>query len=281
MLTLDSNTYGKTGVRLTQVLRQGDHHEVKELSVTVLFEGEFDESYANADNSKVLPTDTIKNTVYVVARQHPIESIERFARDLSTHFLARVSHIRKVNVDITETLWSRLQGSDAAFVRNGLESRVANLVASRTEEMVTAGIKNVEILKTSQSAFSGYLRDELTTLPETRDRLLGTAMNAQWTYRGGDVDFNRSYEAIRTILLETFAHHQSESVQHTLYAMGKAALDQIATIKDIHITMPNKHRLLIDLTRFGLDNPNQIFVPTDEPSGYIEARLSRRPEMLP
>ena len=81
---------------------------------------------------------------------------------------------------------------------------------------------------------------------------------------------------IRETLLETFAHHQSKSVQHTLYAMGKAALDSNPEIDDINLSMPNKHCLLVDLSRFGQDNPNEIFVPVDEPHGNIQARLRRQ-----
>lgn len=267
---LDWDTYGKTGVRLTQVL----HDSVVEISVTVLFEGDFAGSYTEADNSKVLPTDTIKNTVYVIARQNRIESIERFARDLAQHFLANVSHLNVVRIEIDQASWSRIDRSNAAYMRTGTESRVTSLIASRSGFKWTSGIENLELLKASNSAFTGFLKDNLTTLAETRDRLLGTSMNARWTYRdGSETDFNECHQRIRITLLEAFAAHHSESVQHTLYDMGKRALEKFSVLKSIHITMPNKHRLLVDLSRFGLDNANQIFVPTDEPSGYIEACL--------
>lgn len=275
MAHLSFDTYGKTRVRLMQVLRNGAQHEVVELTIQIFLEGDLAESYIAGDNSKVLPTDTIKNTVYVIAREKPIRSIEEFASDLARHFLERLPHISKVRVEIAETPWSRICGQVTAFVQGGNERRTVSLAAGRSNETFVSGLKGLQILKTSKSAFTGYLKDELTTLPETEDRLLGTVLDAEWTYRPGAFDFNSLYVNIRDSMLESFAKHDSLSVQHTLYAMGEAVIEWFDVVENIHLTMPNKHCLLVDLSRFGLDNPNQVFVPTDEPSGYIEARLSR------
>jgi urate oxidase len=275
MADLTFNTYGKTDIRLTQVMRDGARHEVVELSAKILFEGDFAESYTNADNSKILPTDTMKNTVYAVARQHPVTSIEEFARDLARHFLASVSPLKTVKIEILQTPWAQIGNYGSAFIRNGEESRMTALTASRTDEVLVSGIRNLEILKTGNSAFSGYMTDELTTLPETRDRLLGTILDADWIYRAEEISFNECHTGIRQVLLNTFATHKSESVQHTLFTMADAALKEFNVVKSIHLVMPNRHRLLVDLLKFGLDNPNQVFVATDEPSGYIEARVAR------
>jgi urate oxidase len=270
---LKSDRYGKTRVRLTQVIRNGDRHELTELSARIIFKGDFATAYTRADNSTTLPTDTIKNSVYIIARQRPIESIEQFARDLANHFLGLVKHLETVEIEVQQTPWSRIHDHDAAFMLGGSERRVAILSASRTNELLEAGVHGLEIVKTANSAFSDYLLDEWTTLPPTRDRLFGTVLDADWTYRGM-VDFNAEYQRVRSVLLQTFADHVSESVQHTLFDMGKAALAQLETLKEVHLVMPNKHRMLVDLSRFKLNNPNQIFVPTDEPSGYIEARIT-------
>ena len=274
MAKLTFDNYGKTRVRLTQVLRRGDRHELVELSAKILFRGKFAESYTKADNSVVLPRQMIKNTVYVVARRRPIESIEQFAQDLASHFLDGVAHLDAVNVEIQQAAWERINDHGTAFVSGGGERGVVMLLASRTERHLEAGVHGIEILKTANSAFTDYLVDELTTLPSTRDRLFGTVMDADWTYRHGHVDYNDERAKIRAVLLKTFADHVSESVQHTLYDMAQSALEQVKTLKEIHLVMPNKHRLLVDLSKFKLNNPNQIFVPTDEPSGYIEARIS-------
>lgn len=274
MPRLTFNTYGKTAVRLTQVIRQGAESHVVELSVKVLFEGELAESYTEADNSQILPTDTMKNTVYVIARQKPVTTIEEFAADLAHHHLKRLNHIHEVTVEVEQTPWERIENHPSAFVQMGGERRFVSLTSTRREDLSRSGILNLELLKTAQSGFSDFLRDEYTTLPETSDRLLGTVLDADWSLHTPPSDFNASHSRIRKLLLESFAHHESLSVQHTLYAMGEYVLKQEPAVKDIHLVMPNKHRLLFDLSRFGLDNPNQIFVPTDEPSGYIEASLS-------
>jgi len=132
------------------------------------------------------------------------------------------------------------------------------------------------LLKTANSGFEGYIKDSLTTLPETKDRLFGTAVSAEWRYTSANLNFDPVRTTLREVLLRTFANHDSKSVQQTLYAMAQSALEEVAEIDEIEIIMPNKHCLLVDLSRFGQDNPNEIFVPTDEPHGYIEARVRRK-----
>lgn len=266
--------YGKTQVKLTQVVRHGHRHHLAELVVKILFEGDFEEAYHQADNSRVLPTDTMKNMVYVLAGQKPIESPEQFAQDLAAHFLGRVQHLQRVKIEVLAAPWHHIGDHGSAFVQSGTERRSVALSATRSEQTVSAGLKGLEILKTGKSAFSGYLKDEFTTLPETRDRLFGTVLDANWTYKSVSVDFNAAHASVRHALLETFAAHQSESVQHSLYDMAAAALAAHPFLAEIHLVMPNKHRILFDLSRFGLENQNQVFIATDEPSGYIEARIA-------
>jgi urate oxidase len=269
------DTYGKTKVRLTYVQRLDTRHEVKELTVDVLLEGAFHAAFTKADNSIVLPTDTMKNTVYALARKNGIKSIEEFARDLARHFLASVAHVNQVRLEIKEVPWARIGDSPAAFVQAGLERRTTTFMATRSTETVRSGIHDLQILKTSDSAFAGFLKDQYTTLAETNDRLLGTVLQADWLYTGKDTDFNQTHAEIRSVLLATFAAHRSLSVQQTLYDMAEAVLGRFARVGEIHLVMPNKHCLLVDLSKFELDNPNQVFQPIDEPSGYIEARVVR------
>ena len=274
MAKLLFDTYGKANVRLTYICRDAPRHEVRELSIKVLFEGDLARSYTEGDNSSVLPTDTIKNTIYVIARSATWSSIEELARELAAHFL-RLKHLSQVSVEISQVPWSHIDNQPAAFVQLGGERRTLQLKATRTGNVFHAGLKNLQILKTANSAFAGFLKDAYTTLSETRDRLLGTVLDSEWIYAEQDLDFNSCHTAVRQTLLSTFATHDSLSVQQTLFAMGKSVLDAHTFVQEVHLTMPNKHCLLVDLTRFGLDNPNQVFVPTDEPSGYIEARFTR------
>lgn len=275
MAYLKSDAYGKTRVRLTYVDRARNPHEVCELSVAILLEGDFATAYTDGNNLNVLPTDTIKNTVYVLARKLSWDSIERLAQGITDHFLLRIPQVSGVSVDIDQIPWQPIAGHGTAFLQSGDERRITRLRASRSEIAISSGIKQLQIMKTADSAFAGFLKDEFTTLPETQDRLLATVLEAEWRYVNAGVSFNEAHRQIRTILLDCFAQHKSLSVQHTLFAMGAAVLDKVDAVTDIHLVMPNKHCLLVDLSRFGLDNPNRIFVPTDEPSGYIEARLGR------
>ena len=162
-----------------------------------------------------------------------------------------------------------------AFIRGGSDSRTAAVHAHRKRTIVGAGIADLVVLKSANSAFAGFPRDAYTTLPETRDRILATSMTATWRYADADIDFGTTWRAVRHTLLEVFAEHRSESVQHTLYAMGQAVLDSIAEVTAIRIVMPNKHHLPVDVRPFGLENRNEVFVPTDEPHGLIEATLVR------
>jgi urate oxidase len=274
---LAETAYGKCGVRLVQVVRPGDRHALKDLTVAVRFEGEYDASYAG-DNSDVLPTDTMKNTVYALAARRRIEEPEPFALTLAEHFLDRNPHLRRVTIDITEHLWARVvtgeKEHDHAFVRQGPETRTARVSCDRQEAQIRAGIADLLVLKTAGSAFAGFSRDEFTTLQETRDRLLATAVTATWRYDAGTA-YGPAWHAVRRTLLDTFASHESESVQHTLHAMGRAVLDALPDIADIHLVMPNRHHLPVDLEPFGLENRNEIFVATDMPYGLIQATLRR------
>ncbi len=276
---LAHTAYGKSRVRLVQVSRHGDRHDLRDLTVAIQFAGDYERSFTAGDNSGVLPTDTMKNTVYALAARGPVGEPETFGLALCRHFLERNDRLARVRTEIVEHGWGRISSGDRqhgqAFVRRGPETRVAIVTANRHSSTVEAGIVDLVILKSSGSAFSGFLTDDLTTLPETRDRIFATSLTATWRYQHADLSFAPVWRGVRDTLLETFATHESESVQHTMYAMGRAALDNCGELASIHLVMPNRHHLPVDLTPFGLENRNEIFVPTDEPHGLIEATLER------
>jgi urate oxidase len=276
---LADTAYGKSGVRLVQVIRRGDRHDLRDFTVAIRFEGDYDESYLEGDNSAVLPTDTMKNTVYALAARGPVTEPETFGLMLARHFLERNPRLHRVRITLTEYPWGRITVGDRehgqAFVRHGPESRSALIRMDRDQTCVRAGVADLSILKSSHSAFAGFPRDEFTTLAETRDRLLATSLAATWSYVEPDIDFGPAWTAVRRTLLEAFAEHNSESVQHTLHAMGQAVLDSIPGVAAIRLVMPNRHHLPIDLSRFALENRNEIFVATEEPYGLIEATVTR------
>jgi urate oxidase len=274
---LAHSAYGKSRVRLVQVSRQPDRHDLRDLTIGIRFEGQYDESYTEGDNTQVLPTDTMKNTVYALAAREPVREPETFGLVLARHFLDRNPRLVRVRIDLTEHLWGRIAKGERehgnAFVQSGVETRTAAVQGHRKRTTIGAGVADLVVLKSAHSAFAGFPRDEFTTLTETRDRLFATSLTATWRYGSHDLDFGPAWRAVRQLLLDVFAEHRSESVQHTLYAMGQAVLDGCDDVTAIRLVMPNKHHLPVDLRPFGLENRNEIFVPTDEP--LIEATLVR------
>ncbi|HJR62631.1 MAG TPA: urate oxidase [Gemmatimonadaceae bacterium] len=273
------SNYGKSRVRLVKVTRRADRHDVIDLTVGVQLEGDYQAAHVDGDNSAVLPTDTMKNTVYAFAARHEPHRLEEFGIALARHFLAGAGRPTGASVQIEAHDWSRLAAGGRphphAFVRGSAERRIAAVVARPEGVRVEAGLDDLLVLKTAHSAFAGYPRDRYTTLAETTDRLLATTISARWRYDGAALDYDRCWMAARQAMLDRFAEHDSKSVQHTLYAMAEAALGACPGITEISLSLPNKHHLLVDLAPFGLTNENAIFVPTDEPHGLIEAVVTR------
>ena len=281
MIELAENRYGKSRVRLMKVTRSPKGNELREWTVQVLLTGDFDTAHYEGDNSKILPTDTMKNTVYSVARNSSAISMEDFAKELIDFLLGRNPQVTSVSVAVEGTMWKRLtvdgKPHPTSFMRGSGEVQTATVSRGRAEGFsIRSGLKNLVVMKTADSGFEGYIMDELTTLRETSDRLFCTALTAEWRYTVETLAFDAMRTALREAMIKAFANHKSKSVQETLYEMGKSALERVAEVDQIDLVMPNKHCLLVDLSRFGQDNPNEIFVPTDEPAGHIEARVRRK-----
>jgi len=280
MARLGENRYGKSRVRLSRITRLNDRHEFNEWTVHVMLYGDLETSYTQADNSKVLPTDTMKNTVYHVARGSKAATIEAFACELGDYFLSNQPQVAKVSIEVQEKAWQRMivDGAPEAttFKMGGPELQTAHAERERGRTWtVISGVDGLTILKTTKSAFTGYIKDKLTTLKPATDRIFGTRATVTWEYTATALDYGDVRARILASLLKEFAGHDSMSVQHTLFDMGKAALAAAPEIARIRLSMPNLHHLLAELSPFGLDNPNHIFVPIDEPHGTIEATVER------
>jgi urate oxidase len=280
-MTLADNRYGKSRVRLVRVKRGKDRHDFSEWTIEILLQGDFETCFTEGDNSKILATDTMKNTVYSLARSSSARTMEEFAKEMVDFLLSRNPQVSHAEVGVSAKVWERavVEGKPhpTTFVQSSGERQITKVSRAQHKGKfsIVSGLENLIIMKTANSGFEGYIQDSLTTLPPTSDRLLGTALRATWTYNTADGDFDAWRNNIRGTLVRVFAEHDSKSVQHTLYAMGEAVLKNVASVSEIELTMPNIHCLLVDLSRFGQDNPNEIFVPTDEPHGYIEARIKR------
>ena len=290
-MPLTWNRHGKSRIRLVKVRRSHpsassgcpepvegqDPHEIVDLTIDVQLEGAFESVYIDGDNRDCLATDTMKNTVYAFARRDPIEHIEAFGVRLADHFAGK-PRVSRVRISASEHRWERLSVGGRphphAFVQPGGEQWTTLVTRDAGGSDVTSGLTNLVVLKTTDSSFRGFPRDEFTTLADTDDRVLATSMTATWTYRRATSDFS-ARDRIRTALVETFAAADSRSMQHTLYAMAGAALATCSDLVEVTLTMPNRHHLLVDLKPFGLDNPNEVFVATEQPFGLIEATVRR------
>ncbi|HXA78621.1 MAG TPA: urate oxidase [Candidatus Acidoferrales bacterium] len=280
MIGLAENRYGKSRIRLVRVKRHRERHDFVEWTLEILLQGDFESCFTDGDNSKILATDTMKNTVYSLMRDSSAACMEEFGEELIDVLLRRNPQVSRAEVTISEKAWEHLVAAGkpqpTAFVQSSGERQTTRLTrAPGGRCAVLSGLENLVIMKTAGSGFEGYIKDSLTTLPPTVDRLFGTTLRANWNYGADHLAFVPLRATIREVMLGVFAAHQSKSVQHTLYAMGEAVLKGVAEVEEIELTMPNIHCLLVDLSRFGQDNPNEIFVPTDEPHGFIEARVRR------
>ena len=279
-IKLGLNAYGKNAVNLSKIIRHKDYHEFRQVSVNVSLEGDFETAHTIGDNSKILPTDTQKNTVYALAKEYFTSSIEAFGLILSDHFYSKNPQVSKTTIEITEYCWNRMnidgKAHSHSFINGGSEKHISTIIQTDSGIQVNSGIKDLLILKTTDSAFENYIRDQYTTLKEASDRIFSTFCEISWDYFSSDADFSALYNNIRNCLLKTFSAHKSLSVQHTLYAMGEDVLKTFDAVKEITLKMPNKHHILANLEPFGMGNKNDIFIATDEPYGYITGTVVRQ-----
>jgi urate oxidase len=272
---LGPNRYGKAETHVVRVTRNGDTHHIRDLTVSVSLSGDMEAVHLTGDNSAVLATDTQKNTVFAFARKHGIDSPEHFGLLLARHFVGSQPAIHHARVSVEEHSWERIGDTGHSFARRGGETRTAIVHHDDTATHVVSGLKDLVVLNSADSEFWGYVKDEYTTLPETRDRILATEVAAQWRHASAEADWEESYPAARTALLEAFAGTYSLSLQQTLYAMGDRVLDGLSGVCEVRLALPNKHHFTVDLEPFGLDNDNEVFFAADRPYGLIEGTVVR------
>lgn len=273
-IVLGANQYGKAEVRVVRIDRDTPRHEITDLNVTSQLRGDFNAAHVEGDNAHVVPTDTQKNTVFAFARDG-IGSPEDFLLRLSRHFTSSFDWVTGGRWEADKYTWSRINDHDHSFVRGGTETRSAVVVVDGDETTVISGLHDLAVLKSTGSEFHGYPRDRYTTLVETDERILATSVTTKWRYTRTDLDFNATFDDVRSILLTAFADTHSLGLQHSLYEMGKAVLEAHPEIAEIKFSTPNLHHFLVDLAPFQLENPNEVFYAADRPYGLIEATFQR------
>jgi urate oxidase len=278
-ITLGANQYGKAENRLVRIYRETARHEIRDVTVSTALRGDFAAAHLHGDQSAVLPTDTQKNTAYAFAKEHGLRAIEEYALTLARHFVDDVEPVRGARISVDEFAWERVpvggEGHDHTWVRRGPEVRTTVVDVSGEGTEVVSGLRDLVLLKSTGSEFAGFLKDRYTTLAETHDRIMSTALEARWRYADLGVEWDKTWADVRRILLEQFATVHSLALQQTLWEMGRAVLEAHPEIAEINLQAPNKHHFAVDLSPFGLENPNEVFYAADRPYGLIEATVTR------
>jgi urate oxidase len=278
VIELTGNRYGKAAIRIVRVGRDATPHRLRDVTVAVALEGDFAAAHTDGDNSLVVATDTMKNTAYAFAADYLTGPIEAYATALAGHFL-QFDQVDRAIVNVREHAWKPIEvegaKAEGAFLRSTEGTRVATVAVGRDETVVEAGIEDLVVMKTTRSAFSGFPRDRFTTLADTEDRLMATKLTAIWTYGAPSFDFDAVWSAVHATLLAVFAEHDSESVQHSIWIMGKAMLERHEELDEVRMVLPNLHHWTVDLGQFGIDNDRLVYVSTTEPHGLIEATIRR------
>ncbi|MGM4887987.1 factor-independent urate hydroxylase [Tardiphaga sp. 20_F10_N6_6] len=278
-MPLIKNRYGKGRVRIMRIHRDGDKQDVSQLSIKAMLEGDFGRAYTEADNSTSTSTDTIKNIVNVVARENTALSTEEFCQVLAKRYLDLYPQASSVSITAHETKWARLAVDGElhphAFLLDSNGKPTVEIVATRDGMTMSSGLDGFTFMKSTQSGWENYYTDKYSTIQPTNDRICATSMVASWTWSGKPASYPATNKKILDTLLKEFATTYSPSVQNSLYRMGEKVLAAVPEISEISMACPNIHYILMNLSAFGLDNNNDVFLPTDEPHGQIECTVGR------
>ncbi|MBM7414238.1 MULTISPECIES: factor-independent urate hydroxylase [Nocardiaceae] len=282
-IVLGANQYGKAENRVVRIYRDTARHEIRDISVSSALRGDFSAAHLVGDQGAVLPTDTQKQTAYAYAKEKGLLHLESYGLDLARHFVDDVEPVTEARIELEEYEWERVtvdgRPHDHTWVRKGQETRVASVTVADTgaeqKTWVTAGFKDLIILKSTGSEFAGFLEDSYTVLAPTHDRVMATSLEARWRYTTTDVAWDEVYAGVKAVMIEQFATLQSLALQQTLFAMGRAALEAFPFIAEIRMSAPNKHHFLYDLDRFGVENNGEVFHADDRPYGLIQATVER------
>ncbi len=279
MTTLASHSYGASHIRLLRITRRGDRHDLRDLVIAVNVEGEVADAFTKGDNELLLPSDTLRNTVLAIARDVKLAEIEHIGLALADHFMGHQPQFTRVRVQLSEQPWARLpvggRAQGQAFTTTNSERRTAAITSNGDRVSVVAGIEDFTIMKTAGAAFEGYLADQFTTVEETPERVLSVTASASWTYLHDDVPFGVTWQAIRQLLVEAFVQEHSRSVEHSAHAMAEIALSSYVDLGEVTVRLRQRSLPLVELTKFGLDNPHVLFRPEEAPELTAEVTLTR------
>lgn len=283
--------YGKARVRFVKVDRSSPRQTFREFNVKCQLDGpELHETYFTGNNSKVVPTDTVKNTIWWLAKNYSFESAEEFGALCTRHFLSKYPWVHRVFVEVVEPMWERAavdgRPHNHTFFAapNGTRKAVVNGQRGQ-DPHITSSVFGLKVLKTTGSEFVGFNKCDLTSLPEDRDRLMGTIAELEWTWEPshrGPVAHDKVAKEIVADFVKTFAEKHSLSLQQTMYDAATAILPKQPAVKCLTLRCPNVHNMPINNISAKDDAKNRADVivlhPIDEPHGMLEASFERPPK---
>jgi urate oxidase len=286
VVRLGGNRYGKAEVRLVHVARgAGPAGEdlVRDWNVSTSLSGDLGDSHQSGANAKVLPTDSQKNKVYALAKELGGDAEpEAFGIELGSFFVSSQEPITRARVAVEEYGWAPIGATGYSFARRGDLVRTTVVHADAVHgTSVVSGLRDLTVMNTTASEFWGYPKDAYTTLPETRDRILATSVDASWRFRpdaagvdgGAGTDWAAAFAVGRSTVLSTFAGTYTYSLQQMLYTIGEALISALPSVCEVRLALPNKHHYLVDLSPFGLSNQREVYLAGDRPYGLIEGTV--------
>ena len=270
-------------------------HQFSEWEVDTVLESDMGHAYVTPSNKGMTATDTQKNTVYYVAKQMKSYCTpEEFAIALARHFVQQYPLVFRAKVTVKLAPWSRYSGQHHhGFIQSGSEIRSARVIVSKGGiiESVVAGVTGLKVLKTTQSGYEGFLHDEYTLLPDTRERILATSMSSTWKYCSKKTDFETAeydvmYKHVLDACLDRFFGPMSTgvyspSVQYTLHEMGTKVIETVPLVSSIHFSLPNLHFIPCAPVNSPGGFEDDVYVGTQEPHGTIEAVITRGRDFTP
>ena len=263
---------------MLRVVRRGDRHDPKDLTVSCRFEGDFGASFTAGRSEGLVPGEALKNLVHATARTDGHGEIESFGLALCERLLSSFPKITKVRVEIAEQIWSRLEiggrAQGQAFEAGASERRTTAVTSNGRQIAVVSGIDQLALMRTAGLRPAGR-QEDVTGAQDGLQRLLVGALGARWSYSSPDVTFGSYRQGVRAVIVETFAAHARLSVEHTLHAIAEVALASYPEIVDITLTMQERPYRPADLFSAGVENPDDLFLVIEEPLGNVEVTLER------
>lgn len=279
MPTIRASSHGESRLRMLRIVRRGDRHDPRDLTVSCRFEGEFGAAFRDGRADGLPPGETLKNLVHAAAREHGGGEIEPFAIALCQAVLTRHPRVTRARVEVAEEPWMRLEAGGKphgqAFTGGTTERRVTAVTSNGRQVAVVSGIDELPLMRTSGFAPSTPRDADDSGASDGLQRLLVAALSARWTYSTPDVTFAVYRQGIRTAIVETFAHHARESVQHTLYSIADVILASYQEIAEVSLSLHERPYRLADPLDVRPDAADDLFVAIDAPVGVVEVTVDR------